>query len=254
MLPGLRFVLAAILLSTSILVFGLGAAALLRATHEQYVNNPSWRTGPQERVFAQASEPAQPVLAALQVEPAVTAPEPSLRDQVPTVGLPVNEPEQSAAPAAEADVQPEPKVADAASTTETPAAEPARMESAQPTPTDTLTPADTTAAIPADKPTATASEPAPAGTTAVAAQPAAETTGTKTAALNDPATTGSKDQPAKTKADSSASDGKAAKQRAQRAKKRHRVVRHAPPPQMQQSYNYNPFLQPQPSAATTARR
>ena len=33
MLPGFRFLLAAILLSASILVFGLGAAALLRATH-----------------------------------------------------------------------------------------------------------------------------------------------------------------------------------------------------------------------------
>ena len=70
MLPGFRFLFAAILLSVSILVFGLGAAALLRATHEQYVSNPSWRNGPQEQMFAQAPEPAQPVLAALRVEPA----------------------------------------------------------------------------------------------------------------------------------------------------------------------------------------
>ncbi len=61
MLPGFRFLFAAILLSTSILVFGLGAAALLRASHEQYVSNPSWRNGPQEQMFAQAPEPAQPV-------------------------------------------------------------------------------------------------------------------------------------------------------------------------------------------------
>ena len=54
MLPGFRFLFAAILLSASILVFGLGAAALLRATHEEYVSNPSWRNGPQEQVFAQA--------------------------------------------------------------------------------------------------------------------------------------------------------------------------------------------------------
>ncbi|WP_265441502.1 hypothetical protein [Bradyrhizobium sp. SEMIA] len=89
MLPGFRFLLAAILLSTSILVFGLGAAALLRATHEQYVSNPSWRNGPQEKVFAQASEPAQPVLAVLRAEPeAAVELTPSLRDQVPTIGLP----------------------------------------------------------------------------------------------------------------------------------------------------------------------
>ena len=72
-LPGFRFLFAAILLSTSILVFGLGVAALLRATHEQYVSNPSWRNGPQEKVFAQVSEPAQPVLAALRAEPEAAA-------------------------------------------------------------------------------------------------------------------------------------------------------------------------------------
>src|SRR5690242_6775144 len=36
MLPGIRFLLAAILLSISIVVFGLGAAALLRAAHEDF--------------------------------------------------------------------------------------------------------------------------------------------------------------------------------------------------------------------------
>jgi len=105
MLPGFRFLFAAILLSTSILVFGLGAAALLRATHEQYVSNPSWRNGPQEKVFAQVSEPAQPVLAALRAEPEAAAePTPSLRDRVPTIGLPANEPEQVAALTTEPDV------------------------------------------------------------------------------------------------------------------------------------------------------
>ena len=69
MLPGFRFLFAAILLSTSILVFGLGVAALLRASHEQYVSNPSWRNGPKEQVFAQAPEPTQPVLAVLRAEP-----------------------------------------------------------------------------------------------------------------------------------------------------------------------------------------
>jgi hypothetical protein len=96
MLPGFRFLFAAILLSASILVFGLGAAALLRATHEQYVSNPSWRNGPQEKVFAQAADPAQPVLAALRAEPEPAEPTPSLRDQVPTIGLPASEPEQVA--------------------------------------------------------------------------------------------------------------------------------------------------------------
>jgi hypothetical protein len=46
MLPGLRFLFAAIMLSISILVFGLGAAALLRAAHEEFASNPSWRAAP----------------------------------------------------------------------------------------------------------------------------------------------------------------------------------------------------------------
>ena len=43
MLPGFRFLFAAIALSVSILVFGLGAAALLRAAHEEFASYSSWR-------------------------------------------------------------------------------------------------------------------------------------------------------------------------------------------------------------------
>src|SRR5438874_45563 len=141
MLPGFRFLFAAILLSTSILVFGLGAAALLRATHEEYVSNPSWRNGPQEQVFAQASEPAQPVLAALRAEPETAEPAPSLRDKIPTIGMPASEPEQVAVVTTEAEVQPQ--VADAAPPADAPAAEAARTETAAPATSDTLSPADT---------------------------------------------------------------------------------------------------------------
>ena len=58
MLPGFRFLFAAIVLSMSILVFGLGAAALLRAAHEQFASNPSWRAAP-ETSFAQQTEATQ---------------------------------------------------------------------------------------------------------------------------------------------------------------------------------------------------
>src|SRR6516164_4098791 len=71
MLPGLRFLLAAIVLCISILVFGLGAAALLRAAHEEFAQNPSWR-GPPEPRFAQSEEPPRTMLAMLRVEPAAT--------------------------------------------------------------------------------------------------------------------------------------------------------------------------------------
>src|SRR5947208_3571901 len=153
MLPGFRFLLAAILLSASILVFGLGAASLLRASHEQYVSNPSWRNGPQEQMFAQASEPAQPVLAALRVEPVANEPTTAMQDQVPTIGLPAIEtgPEQMAAVTLEAQArsepQPEPQVVAVAPraetappATEVSAPEPAKIEAAAPA--DTLTLAD----------------------------------------------------------------------------------------------------------------
>jgi hypothetical protein len=71
MLPGFRFLLAAIVLCISILVFGLGAAALLRAAHEEFAQNPSWRAAPEPR-FAQADESAKPVLAMLRGEPVAT--------------------------------------------------------------------------------------------------------------------------------------------------------------------------------------
>src|SRR3981081_4453180 len=67
MLPGFRFLFAAIVLSMSILIFGLGAAALLRAAHEQFASNPSWRAAP-EILFAQRGEATRPVLAMLRVD------------------------------------------------------------------------------------------------------------------------------------------------------------------------------------------
>ena len=69
MLPGFRFLFAAIVLSMSILVFGLGAAALLRAAHEEFASNPSWRAAP-ETMFAQPAEATRPVLAMLRVDTA----------------------------------------------------------------------------------------------------------------------------------------------------------------------------------------
>jgi hypothetical protein len=71
MLPGFRFLFAAIVLSMSILIFGLGAAALLRAAHEEFASTPTWRAAP-ETVFAQPAEAARPVLALLRVDAPVT--------------------------------------------------------------------------------------------------------------------------------------------------------------------------------------
>ena len=258
MLPGFRFLLAAILLSASILVFGLGAASLLRASHEQYVSNPSWRNGPQEQVFAQASEPAQPVLAALRVEPVAheTAMQEQVPDnQVPSIGLPAVEtaPEQMAAVTLEAKVQSEPQpepqvaaVAPAAETappaTEAPALEPVEIRAAAPAPTDTLTLADTTASIATTTPAPTVSATdVPRTATPALASRVSDIAAARVAALNDLA-------PAKTRANSATPDGKP---RAHK-KKRHRIVLRPPPQQLRQSLD--PFGQQQQTLATTATR
>ena len=67
MLPGFRFLFAAIVLSMSILVFGLGAAALLRAAHEEFANLPS-RRAPPEPMFARQNDDPMPTLALLRVD------------------------------------------------------------------------------------------------------------------------------------------------------------------------------------------
>ena len=68
MLPGFRFLFAAIMLSMSLLIFGLGAAALFRAAHESFASNSPWRATP-DVPFAQRPETTLPMLATLRVEP-----------------------------------------------------------------------------------------------------------------------------------------------------------------------------------------
>ncbi len=99
MLPGFRFLFAAIVFSMSILVFGLGAAALLRAAHEQFASNPSWHAAA-EATLAQQAEATRPVLAMLRVEPPHE--EQKASDRVPAVNVP-------AAPAEQAAIAPPPE-------------------------------------------------------------------------------------------------------------------------------------------------
>jgi hypothetical protein len=80
MLPGFRFLFVAIVLSLSMLIFGLGATALLRSAHEEFVSLPTMRPQP-ETVFAQQTEATRPTLALLRVD--TPAPEPSNRPTVP---------------------------------------------------------------------------------------------------------------------------------------------------------------------------
>jgi hypothetical protein len=94
MLPGFRFLFAAIVLSMSVLVFGFGAAALLRTAHEEFASTPSWQPAPEAR-FAQnhpAAQPASPpVLAMLRVD--------DPPKEIPQDSLKADQPASDAAPA-----------------------------------------------------------------------------------------------------------------------------------------------------------
>jgi hypothetical protein len=95
MLPGFRFLFAAIALSVSILVFGLGAAALLRAAHEEFASIPSWHAAP-ETTFVTPGDTGSPVLAMLRAEP--PAAEPKALDNVAAATAPVQPTEPSVMP------------------------------------------------------------------------------------------------------------------------------------------------------------
>lgn len=64
MLPGFRSLFVAVVLAVSMLIFGLGAAALLRATHEEFASLPLKQTP--EVTFG--SKETEPALAVLQVD------------------------------------------------------------------------------------------------------------------------------------------------------------------------------------------
>lgn len=103
MLPGFRFLFATVVLAISVLVFGLGAAALLRAAHEEFVNLPSWRLA-QQPVLAPQFEMSGPTLAMLRIE--ALAAKPSLdkpRPQAIIRDLPRDFPEARPAEAAAQD-------------------------------------------------------------------------------------------------------------------------------------------------------
>jgi hypothetical protein len=131
MLPGFRFLFAAIVLSMSILVFGLGAAALLRAAHEEFASNPTWRATP-ETVFAQPSEPTPPVLAILRVDtPVMDKASEKAPDNIPSDATPAAITSAPAEPERIAALKPEDSPPPETVKPETPVAEsPAQNETA----------------------------------------------------------------------------------------------------------------------------
>src|SRR5690242_19762344 len=103
MLPGIRFLFAAIALSVSILIFGLGAAALLRAAHEEFSSNSSWRAAPQPPMVAQQPDANRPTLAMLRFDPPPGARE--IATDAPAAVIPASP--SSVLPATSAPAEPE---------------------------------------------------------------------------------------------------------------------------------------------------
>ena len=255
MLPGFRFLFAAIVLSMSMLVFGLGAAALLRAAHEEVASNPSWRAAPETR-FAQPSEATGPTLAMLRADP--PGAEQKASDNVPPVAAPAEpattvsaptEPTASASTPAEpegmATLNSEDSPPQETAKPEIPVAENSAQGEATPAPADETkiaaseqvsSPAQTLA--PANEAAPTASEQASAP---ISADP--DLASTKIATLGGPPVT-IEAPPAK--AASAKPDESAIKKRlqARRAAQRRRIALRARLARQAPAQPANPFAQP----------
>jgi hypothetical protein len=267
MLPGFRFLFAAIVLSMSVLVFGLGAAALLRTAHEQFASIPS-RRAPPEPVFARASEPPMPTLALLRFEPPVPEKVPdnvavtiASEHEMPTAAAleaVSAETEKLAAlgPDQAAPVEPVKPTVPAAETAPVAQAAPAiapvaASEEVKPAATDETKIAAIAEPQPAPMVTSTAVSNTPAP---VPEAPSTESNiaATKIATLGGPAVI--IEQPASVKKPSAKPDRSAARKRAARAKERRRIAARRAALLAQQAaaqQQANPF---DPQAVTRAKR
>lgn len=248
MLPGFRFLLAAIVLSMSVLVFGLGAAALLRAAHEEFASTPAWRVTPEPKFARQNEAPAEepmPVLAMLRVEPEPA--QPMATDRIPAEAaaepaaiapmpdppekLAALEPQDKAPPeAAKPDVTvPEMSVQSEAPAVDTPAPVPAE-ETRIATAEQVLPPATETVA--------------PAREQAISPPPAdADVIASKIATLGGPPVAIATQPPAKAASVKPAPDAAKKQQQARRAKERRRIALRARQAAAQQQAA-DPFAQP----------
>jgi hypothetical protein len=177
MLPGLRFLFVAILLSLSMLIFGLGAASLLRSAHEEFASLPNRRVQP-EPVFAQPVETTRPTLALLRVDMPREQPAPNAATPPEPPAPVAAEPETSAEPdkvaaldtAAPSEEKPKPadkpadlsadQPAEPAAETPAPTETPARADIAVPPPEIQAAATPQPSPLAAIKAVVTASEPA----------------------------------------------------------------------------------------------
>ncbi len=260
MLPGFRFLFAAVVLSLSILVFGLGAAALLRAAHEQFASLPS-RRAPAEPVFTRQNDAPLPTLALLRFDPPAVEKTPD----VPAAAAP-----ETVTPAAQdadaAPVEPEKLAAlpeEPVSTDATPAAP--ITETAAPTPATVVESAPPPAVAPEVKVAAIADAPVPPSAAAAPVprndtpSPGANIATTKIATLGGP-TVIIDERAAANAADAKPDRSTLRKRAAQRARERRRIAarraRLAAARQAAlaaQQLQANPFAQTQTTVARTAQ-
>jgi hypothetical protein len=151
MLPGFRFLSVAIVLAVSMLIFGLGAAALLRATHEEFASLPLKQMP--EVTFGSRETSEQPTLAVLQVDTPATEPAPDQAEaQHPVTAVPNAQPESAAVAPRAADTPPATDTLSAATDKATPAVSPASSDSVPPPAADTMPATDAAAAKSSEPP------------------------------------------------------------------------------------------------------
>jgi hypothetical protein len=148
MLPGFRSLSIAVVLAVSMLIFGLGAAALLRATHEEFASLPL-KQMPEVTFGSREEQEAidQPTLAVLQVETPTAEPAPNQAEaQHPVTSASDAQPESTttAPPATDA-----PSVATDGTA---PAASPPPPDSAPPAAADSAPPDDAAVSKPSEPP------------------------------------------------------------------------------------------------------
>lgn len=261
MLPGFRFLLAAIVLSMSILIFGLGAAALLRAAHEEVASVPARRVMP-EPVFAQQIAAPAPTLALLRVEPSAQQAVAAAPEKAPDP-VPAAEPAPEAVPVPKVETE---KLA-ALKLDEVPPAEQAKPELAASEPAvpvaataDPATETKVAAVAAPSEPAATEAAPPPFELIAPPALTDPAIAPVKTAALGSPAAKIEKQAEAKNTAEKADRSEIKKQRRAERAKERRRQAARrarlaAQQAAVQQATDpFSQVVQPTPPAATTRRR
>jgi hypothetical protein len=240
MLPGFRFLFAAIVLSMSMLVFGLGAAALLRAAHEEFASTPSWHPPP-ETVFTQQAEATGPVLAMLHVDPPAAAP----AQQPATISMPA-ETESTAAPPPQDPLPPE------VAKPEAPVAESPAQDESTPAPAVSSAAAEETKVAASEQALPPASEAAPAAPEQanVPAPADVNVAATKIAALDSPSTNIEAQPPAKTAVAKQEKNPIRKRMQVRRANRNRRIALRARVAQQAAQQLADPFAQP----SVTGRR